>query len=44
MFKVLKGLRGNGNICMLMRVVTNFNVFDIGVLDLFFFNYYSLPS
>lgn len=36
MFKVLKGLRGNGNICMLMRVVTDFNVFDIGLLDLFF--------
>ncbi len=40
MFKVLKGLRGNGNICMLMRVVTDFNVFDIGILQIFvlFFN------
>ena len=41
MFKVLKGLRGNGNICMLMRVVTDFNVFDIGILEIFVF--YSLP-
>lgn len=37
MLKVLKGLRGNGNICMLMRVVTDFNVFDIGILQIFVF-------
>lgn len=35
MFKVLKGLRGNGNICMLMRVVTD-NVFDIRSFFFFF--------
>lgn len=42
--KVLKGLRGNGNICMLMRVVTDFNVFDIGILDLFFIIILCLPE
>lgn len=34
--KFYKDLRGNGNICMLMRVVTDFNVFDIGILVIFF--------
>lgn len=44
MFKVLKGLWGNGNICMLMRVVTDFNVFDIGMLEIFFFIILCLPE
>lgn len=29
--KFYNGQRGDGNICMLMRVVTDFNVFDIGI-------------
>lgn len=40
MFKVLKGPRGNGNICMLMRVVTDFNIFDIGILQIFVFVFF----
>lgn len=42
MFEVLMGLRGNENICMLMRVVTDLSGFDIGILDPFCFS--SLPS
>lgn len=28
---------------MPMRVVTDFDVFDIGILEIFFFSFYSLP-
>lgn len=43
MFKVLKGLLGNRNICMPMRVVTDFNVFWYWTIRICLFVFLTLP-